>query len=282
MALSPYKRQIASVYDERASRYEHTAGNADWHRCIADRLVHDAELQAGQYVLDLATGTGLVAFSAAQTVGSGGMVVGVDIADDMLALAQLKAASQPDLPLTFLNADAEALGLPDNHFDHVLCAAALIWMSDIPTALRHWHQKLKSGGWLGFQTHPESAFVMSRVLQQVAAQHGIDLRFHRPVGTPEKIYQLLAEAGYEAIAIHTETEGHWLTLEDALAFERICAYPAPGQYPHPLSLCSVELRTHIQQDYEAAIIALSTEQGVWNDTTSCFVRARKQIHGRSR
>ena len=56
-----------------------------FHRSLAEQLVDRAGLQAGHTVLDLATGTGMVALPAAEKVGSGGKVVAVDTSTTMLA-----------------------------------------------------------------------------------------------------------------------------------------------------------------------------------------------------
>lgn len=201
-------------------------------------------------MLDIATGTGLVALDAAARVGAAGRVLGIDIAAPMLQQAQRKAAEQGLAQVSFEPRDAEATGLPPAGFDHVLCCAALVLMRDIAQVLAHWRSLLRPGGWIGLQTHPETAFVSSRVLQRLAAEQGIDLRLHREVGTPA----LLQGAGFADIDIHTEPDGYWLSLEQALSFGPDSHFPAPGQYPPPLAAC--------------------TPQGIWNDCTSLFARAR--------
>ena len=73
--LDDYKQQIANLYSDRSSRYD----NGDWHPQIAHRLVEYAQVSSGQHVLDIATGTGMVAIEASQIVGTLGKVVGIDI-----------------------------------------------------------------------------------------------------------------------------------------------------------------------------------------------------------
>ena len=64
--LNDYKQQVADLYSDRSSNYD----NGDWHLRIAQRIVDRAQLKSGQQILDLATGTGIVAIEAAQIVGT--------------------------------------------------------------------------------------------------------------------------------------------------------------------------------------------------------------------
>ncbi|MEB3180930.1 MAG: methyltransferase domain-containing protein [Nostocaceae cyanobacterium] len=142
LALNEYKQQIADLYNRRS----HTYDNGDWHPRIAHRLVEHANILQGQQVLDIATGTGMVAIEAAQLVGLEGRVVGVDISPGMLAQARHKVEMLGLSNIEFQLADAEALSFPDNSFDRVLCSSAFIWMSDLSGVLRHWYDVLKPGG----------------------------------------------------------------------------------------------------------------------------------------
>ncbi len=86
LELNDYKQQIAELYSRRSDTYD----QGDWHPRIAHRLVELAKISRGQHVLDIATGTGMVAIEAAQLVGSEGRVVGIDISDGMLSVARRK------------------------------------------------------------------------------------------------------------------------------------------------------------------------------------------------
>lgn len=66
--LNDYKQQVANLYSGRSSNYD----NGDWHPRIAQRLVKYAQLNLRQQILDIATGTGMVAIEAAQIVGTEG------------------------------------------------------------------------------------------------------------------------------------------------------------------------------------------------------------------
>ena len=273
--LDAYQRRVAAIYAARADTYDATPGNADWHRRIAATLVRHTPLQPGQRVLDIATGTGLVALDAAERVGTQGYVLGIDISAPMLEQARRKARRSGLGQVRFELADAENLPVPHASFDHVLCCAALVLMRDVPAALTHWRTMLAPGGWIGLQTHPDTAFVSSRVLQALAAAEGIDLRFHRELGTPQRLCALLESAGFVDIDILLEPYGHFLTLEQALALSPDFDFLAPGQDPPPLRACTAAQMERLRAAYAEAMRAACTPQGIWDDGSSMFARARR-------
>ncbi len=103
-------------WDLAAARYE-----ALWQAQLAtaqQALLAMAALRPGEQVLDVACGTGLVSFDAAQAVQPGGRVLGIDLSDRMVDAARRRAAPNVE----FARMDAEQLELPDASFDVVLCA----------------------------------------------------------------------------------------------------------------------------------------------------------------
>lgn len=275
LQLDDYQQRIAAIYEARVDHYDATPGNADWHRRVAALLVQRAPLEPGQRVLDIGTGTGLVALDAAERVGTRGDVLGIDISAPMLEQARRKARRLRLGQVRFELADAENLHLPPASFDHVLCCAALVLMRNVPRALAHWLTMLAPGGWIGLQTHPDTAFVSSYVLQQLAAVEGIDLRLHRELGTPERLCALLETAGFVDIDILTEPDGHFLTLEQALASSPDFEFPAPGQDPPPLRACTIAQMARLREAYAQAMHTACTPQGIWNDRSSMFARAKR-------
>lgn len=109
------------------------------------RLFELSNLEAGQRVLDVACGTGLVTFPAARAVGPTGAVVATDISDAMVAYVQKEAAlGQPHV--TAERMEAEDLRFADASFDVVLCALGLMYVPDPLRALREMGRVLRPGG----------------------------------------------------------------------------------------------------------------------------------------
>ena len=112
---------------------------------------------AGERVLDIACGTGLVSFAAARAVGPSGHVLGVDLSERMIDAAEHRP-TQPGLSnCSFSRMDAERLALPDASFDVVLCALGLMYMPDPEQALREMRRVLRPGGRLALAVWGEPA-----------------------------------------------------------------------------------------------------------------------------
>ena len=82
-----YKQQVIELYNSRTA-YAQEEGTR--HPRDANLLLESVPIEKGQTILDLATGTGLVAIPAAQKVGSEGYVIGVDMSSGMIHQARLK------------------------------------------------------------------------------------------------------------------------------------------------------------------------------------------------
>jgi ubiquinone/menaquinone biosynthesis C-methylase UbiE len=126
-------------WNHAADLYE--AGWAEQLRPGHDLLLELAGLEAGDHVLDVACGAGLVTFRAADIVGSEGFVLGTDISDAMIARAS--AAARPGV--SFLRQDAEAAPR-EAAFDAALCAFGLMYTPDPVAALAAMRAGLKPIG----------------------------------------------------------------------------------------------------------------------------------------
>jgi ubiquinone/menaquinone biosynthesis C-methylase UbiE len=111
---------------------------------VANDLIAIADLHLGEHVLDVACGTGLVTRLAAERVGAGGSVTGLDIDPGMLAVA--RSASPSDLSIIWQQASADALPYPDGAFNVVLCQMGLQFLQHKLTALREMRRVLVSDG----------------------------------------------------------------------------------------------------------------------------------------
>jgi len=112
------------------------------------RLIADARLRPGQRVLDLGSGTGCPALLAAQAVGHGGSVVGLDLAERMLAVARRKAATLGLSNVTFQTADITTLPFEPASFDAVISRFCFMFLPEIPKALAEIVRVLKPAGYL--------------------------------------------------------------------------------------------------------------------------------------
>ena len=116
--------------------------------CFNHRLVADARLQSGMQVLDLGSGTGYPALLGAQTVGPSGRVIGIDLAEQMLAAARRKATSLGLTNVTFRTGDVTTLPFEVNSFDAVTSRFCLMFLPEIPKAADEIARVLRPGGWV--------------------------------------------------------------------------------------------------------------------------------------
>jgi ubiquinone/menaquinone biosynthesis C-methylase UbiE len=115
---------------------------------VSNRLVELAGIGAGARVLDVATGSGEPAATAARRVAPGGRVIAVDQSPGMLAIARERAAGLGISNLEFRESDGEALTIPERDFDAVLCRWGLMFMPDLASALSGMRERLVAGGQL--------------------------------------------------------------------------------------------------------------------------------------
>src|SRR3990170_2277281 len=111
-----------------------------WHRFLLSRLEPDP----GARVLDMASGTGALAFGRLQRPGL--EVVAADITRPMLLEAQGRIDRNGARPLAFVECTAEAAPFADEAFDAVVFAYLLRYVADVPATLRGLARLVKPGG----------------------------------------------------------------------------------------------------------------------------------------
>ncbi len=264
-----YKQQLLADFNSRTN-YD----NGRFYKAIANRLVEFANLQNGQKILDIATGTGIVALDAAQKVGSQGKVIGVDMSAGMLNNAKQKLAETNLQNVEFIEADAEKLDFSDNSFDAVLCSLAVCYLTDIPAALRNWHRLIKKDGFIAFNVWQENAFPSSVLFREVAQKYGINVpNPNAAMGTMEKCNQLLHETGFQNIQVETQQFGWYFQVNNSVA-EDIWWMNAKNVFGYQVFQLSADKLEECKQEYIKEIQNLpTTEKGVWCDAPIFFVRA---------
>jgi len=112
---------------------------------VNHRLVELAGVRAGDRVLDIATGSGEPALTAARAAGDSGRVVAVDLSPGMLAIARERIDAAGLKNVDLIESDAESLTLDAHSFDAAICRWGLMFMPDLDGVLRAMHRALKPG-----------------------------------------------------------------------------------------------------------------------------------------
>src|SRR6476660_1385734 len=95
-----------------------------------DKLMEMANLQPGEKLIDIACGTGLVSFPAAEKLGPNGFVLATDISDEMVKICTLTAGERNISNIEFKRMDAEELNVENEEYDLALCALGLMYVPD--------------------------------------------------------------------------------------------------------------------------------------------------------
>ncbi|MBV8431316.1 MAG: class I SAM-dependent methyltransferase [Solirubrobacterales bacterium] len=145
--MSARKEHAVELFRGLPSRYDRMGAvmsfgqDPRWRRA----LVRALDPQPGQRVLDVATGTGMVAFVLAW---GGCQVVGLDQSQEMLGRARAKLAGLPELAdrVNFVRGEAERLPFPDGQFDALSFTYLLRYVDDRRATLAELARVVKPGG----------------------------------------------------------------------------------------------------------------------------------------
>jgi demethylmenaquinone methyltransferase/2-methoxy-6-polyprenyl-1,4-benzoquinol methylase len=138
-------RRVGAVFSSVARRYDimNDLMSGGMHRLWKDRFANRVKPRAGEVILDMAGGTGDIAFRMAQR---GARVTVSDINADMLGVGEQRAKRRGLKGLTWKVENAEKLSFADNSFDAYTIVFGIRNVTDIPAALREARRVLKRGG----------------------------------------------------------------------------------------------------------------------------------------
>ena len=173
---------------------------------VSGRIVELAGLRSGQRALDIATGIGEPAVTAARAVGPSGHVVAIDTSPAMLDIARERAESLGLGNVEFQEADAEALDFPESSFDSVLCRWGLMFLPDLGGALARVRRALAPGGKFVTTVGAEAPRVPMASLAIGVLRQMVEVPSPPPgaptlfaLGEPGKLEKAIQEAGFKDV-----------------------------------------------------------------------------------
>ncbi|HGE8406432.1 TPA: bifunctional demethylmenaquinone methyltransferase/2-methoxy-6-polyprenyl-1,4-benzoquinol methylase UbiE [Serratia marcescens] len=149
VARDEKQAMVADVFHSVAAKYDvmNDLMSFGIHRIWKRFTIDCSGVRRGQRVLDLAGGTGDLAAKFSRMVGEQGQVVLADINDSMLKMGREKLRDRGIVGnINYVQANAEALPLPDNYFDCITISFGLRNVTDKDKALRSMFRVLKPGG----------------------------------------------------------------------------------------------------------------------------------------
>lgn len=262
MVSHPTVPTVTSGYHDPALRFFPFA---------ADRLVLQLNPAPGDKVLDCATGTGHAAIAAAQAVGPGGRVIGIDIAEDMLARAQQQVVKMGLNNVDLHVMHAQRLDFRAQYFNHVMCAFGLAFLPDRKAALKEWVRVTRPGGRILFTSVAAQAFQpLLGLLRDDFARAGVHVDWNAALAQPdlaepERCARLLEDAGLRDVRVHSEQLGYHLrNAEEWWVVACNAVLPALTHDPRADALDTLR-SLHLPR-----VAALASDKGIWLNVETLF------------
>jgi ubiquinone/menaquinone biosynthesis C-methylase UbiE len=246
---------LVDFFDRVAPVYDTWAGGQ--HGRVAARLVDLSTPAKDEQVLDVGTGTGMVANLVAPRVNPG-LVFGIDLSDNMLSIARAHKAKN----VQFLGMAAEHLVFRPETFDLVTMGEALAYLADPTTALEEANRVLRQGGRLAvscqrrsLNTRAQDLFFQG--LAPLARRHYLSLPRYSSersrFGEPDVLRQILAAAGFDVIKLTEMVTGG--RTNDAREWTELMSGAGPLPYTLIRAL-GPRYRNELEAEVEAAMASL--------------------------
>lgn len=236
----------------------------------------------GARIVDVGCGCGGTSFDLAERCGATGSVLGLDIADTMLARARKRVAAEGAKNITFVQGDAQAYAFDTGTFDVVFSRFGVMFFDDPPAAFRN----------LATALHPDGrlAFVCWRPMQEnewahmplaVLGNH-IDLPAPSEPGAPgpfafadpERVRRILTETGFADVTCAATDTSYVIgnDLDDAVAF--LLQF---GPTSRAISLAEPDdaTKARIAEDLRAALAPHDSGSGIALNAATWIVTAGK-------
>ena len=194
-------------------------------------MLEAVDLKPGERVLELAGGPGTVSLAAAGTVGREGHVICTDFAEPMVEVARSRLAAEGADNVECRVMDAQAIDLPDEAVDAVLCRMGYMLMADPALALRQSARVLALGGrlalaaWSEASANPWAALPMRTMMAHLGLPPpDPDAPGLWALADEGRLRRLLEDAGLESIRIERldkvleyRSAEHWFEMTRRLA-----------------------------------------------------------------
>ena len=193
-------------------------------------LCEAAGVRSNQRVLDVGCGTGALTLAAAEAVGFGGEVCGIDPNPEMLAVARRKPSG-----IDWRDGRAEALPFRDASFDAVLSQFAMMFFQDPAAALREMRRVLRPGGRIvlavcdAVERSPGYAALATLLDRLFGRQVGDAFRAPFALGDAPRLRAICDAAQLDGATI-TPREGvvRFASIDALVATERACVWTLGG------------------------------------------------------
>jgi enediyne biosynthesis protein CalE5 len=278
---SVFKAEQREQWSNVAHGWKHRwAAFAQGAQPLSDRMMDLAHVATGQRVLDVATGIGEPAMTAARRVGPNGRVTALDQAPQMLAVARERMREAGIESVEFVEGDAEAVTLPPDTFDAVVCRWGLQFFHDPVGSLARLRNSLVPGGRLAAAIWgpPERVPMISLPFSALRSEGG-----QAPsvpggpnpfaLSEPDRLEQALREAGFAEV----QSEPFTVTFVFASVDEflgHLAEVSAPIQMI--MATSSPERQAEFWAKLAAAVVPFTDASGIVHLANDCLVASGRR------
>ncbi len=187
------KEQVAEMFDNISNRYDflNSLLSLGTHKYWQQRLTHSISPIEGKHILDVATGTGAIAF--ALSAKGAKQIIGIDISQQMLNVGLKKLKSSGIKNVILLPGDAENIQFENNSFDAVTVAYGVRNFSNLETGLREILRVLKPGAQLAVLEFSKPKIFPIKQLFRFYSRYAIPF-IGRLVAKDQRAYSYLPES----------------------------------------------------------------------------------------
>jgi ubiquinone/menaquinone biosynthesis C-methylase UbiE len=219
-------------------------------------LLDLADLRRGERVLDIATGTGVVARLAARRVSPGGAVTALDLNEAMLGVAR-RLPLPPGLTVDWRQGSALALPFADGGYEVVLCQNGLQFFPDRRKALQEMRRVLTSAGRVALSvwTGPSPYFVAMReaLARHVSPEAATSGAVAFSLGDAGELRGLLEGAGFRDVVVHPVRMTLRLPPPEEFLLRHLSAIPAADLVAAAGGAVHATLVAHMQEATRAYV-----------------------------
>jgi ubiquinone/menaquinone biosynthesis C-methylase UbiE len=241
---------VAGGYDHEAMRYFPES---------AARIPSFLRLKGNEHVLDVGTGTGLVAIALSQALPHG-RVTGIDLSSGMLEQAVAKKATLGNDNVTFIEMDMTSLDFPDDHFDAAVSSFSIFFINDMEKQLRHIARKVRTGGIVAVTTFSMGSFSpLSDIFMKRLENYDIEppTMSWKRIATIDQCNDLFKTAGLRDVRCEQVDLGYYLTGPEDWWY-----IVWNAGFRGIVNQLSDAARDRFQKEHLDEIAALSTDKGI--------------------
>lgn len=270
------KQQLQKLFDSIAGGYDNPSMRL--FPFVADKLVSTGRLAVGEKVLDVATGTGMVAIAAAQMVAPQGRVMAIDMSQRMLDKADINIKKLSPGNVDLFDMDADSLDFRSNYFHAVLCSFGIFFLPDMLAGLKEWVRVTREGGRVVFTSFAKPAFQpMADLLHERIQEFDVELPEQNKtawylMSEPGYCEELLTQAGLEEIEVTIKQMGYHLSSVDDW-WEVVWNSGMRGM----VDQLSADDLPQFKKQHLEDISDLLTDKGLWMDVETIFSKGVKPI-----